>query len=33
MLLMKRKLKDNFVFLRILTAKIDEMGKLTAIES
>jgi hypothetical protein len=33
MFLMKRKLKDNFVFLRILTAKIDEIGKLTAIES
>jgi hypothetical protein len=32
-LLIKRKLKGNFLFLWVLTAKIDEGGNLTAIES
>jgi hypothetical protein len=31
--LIKRKLKDNFIFLRVLTTKINEWVKLIAIES
>jgi hypothetical protein len=31
--LIKRKLKDNIIFSKVLTAKIDRDGKLTAIES
>ena len=31
--LIKRKLKGNFVFLGVLTARIEEWSKLTAIES